>query len=842
MSIAAGKRRRDTLEIELVVVKPSVAKRTRADAPAAPADEPAAPDDAAGSGSGSRDGDELREPLIVDEAVAATAAVAQAAQQAVAAPGGLAAAAAAQKRARFLAKFPGMTPVQILDSILSKWRSKVYDHYKPPSVIAPTTPSGPHLHRFVCKSHPSIWIDRADYEDSTGNLVRHASRCDPKPTPENEAITAFANGTTYSPARMRYYLALWCARHHRPFLIVEDGELCAILRMLYGRVEIPSRVTVSRDIHMIMHHCKELVILLFAAYPGRIHICVDGWTLPNILAFLGITAHWHKDGKVRHIILDFVRLTSSHTGQYLAQKLIECLRAFGIHEKVLSVTCDNAENNTTMLREMHMLVPKFRGTCVRVRCFAHILNLVIKGILSQFGKGAAAAVNQGDEEGDDNNEEDVEAANEADNDREAADDAVIKSINDDDINIEVTPEDNALASSGITKILTLSRKVWNSPTIRAELSSLATASGLNSDVLVRSVKTRWNTVAEVLARARVMRPVLADLCDMVQFNKPRGVRLRPYILTDEEWTIIDQMHLLLDPFLFATKEISTSGRALVHQVIPYIDVLTRHVDTFAANEDLAPAVRAAARRGRLILDKYYGLTDGSIVYRIAMILHPGLKTQYFRDQDWPEEWITAAVELTRDEWTTYYKPAPVPVPAADAPAAHPNAPAVNASASRNGSGRRSAHHSWYPSTPALFASISGRNKAVLDELEAYLEAPPLSTVEDPLAYWDIVLKTSPSSPLATMAIDFLTAQATSTDSKRSFSSGRLTVSRLRHSLSDESVRTGTVLGSWCDYPEIVPEAQLVELIARRRGAHVAAPAAVPAAAVPAAAPEVIELD
>lgn len=159
-----------------------------------------------------------------------------------------------------------------------------------------------------------------------------------------------------------------------------------------------------------------------------------------------------------------------------------------------------------------------------------------------------------------------------------------------------------------------------------------------------------------------------------------------------------------------------------------------------------------------------------------------------------------------------------------------------------------------PSTPALFASISGRNKAVLDELEAYLEAPPLSTVEDPLAYWDIVLKTSPSSPLATMAIDFLTAQgtshthlslswrlppliATSTDSERSFSSGRLTVSRLRHSLSDESVRTGTVLGSWCDYPEIVPEAQLVELIAGRRGAPAAAPAAVPAAA-----PEVIELD
>lgn len=69
-------------------------------------------------------------------------------------------------------------------------------------------------------------------------------------------------------------------------------------------------------------------------------------------------------------------------------------------------------------------------------------------------------------------------------------------------------------------------------------------------------------------------------------------------------------------------------------------------------------------------------------------------------------------------------------------------------------------------TPALFASISGSNKAVLDELEAYLEAPPLSTVEDPLVYWDLVLKTSPSSLLATMVIDFLTAQGTSHVSNR----------------------------------------------------------------------------
>ena len=47
--------------------------------------------------------------------------------------------------------------------------------------------------------------------------------------------------------------------------------------------------------------------------------------------------------------------------------------------------------------------------------------------------------------------------------------------------------------------------------------------------------------------------------------------------------------------------------------------------------------------------------------------------------------------------------------------------------------------------------------------------------------------------------------ATSTDAERAFSSGRLTVSRLRHSLSDASVRAGTLLGSWSKIPDIVDE-------------------------------------
>ncbi|RDX39814.1 hypothetical protein OH76DRAFT_1367189, partial [Lentinus brumalis] len=170
----------------------------------------------------------------------------------------------------------------------------------------------------------------------------------------------------------------------------------------------------------------------------------------------------------------------------------------------------------------------------------------------------------------------------------------------------------------------LSNKVWHSPTIRAELAKLAQNAELNSEVLVRAVKTRWNTVTHVLERAKEMRAVLTEVCDMAQFNKGAnrkkgaGLHLRRFILDDLEWDILDQLLRLLSPFLYATTRMSKNTRALVHEVIPNMDVLTAHLDDFDSDITLHPSVRAAAQRGRIILNKYYSRTDESIVYRIAM--------------------------------------------------------------------------------------------------------------------------------------------------------------------------------------------------------------------------------
>jgi hypothetical protein len=117
----------------------------------------------------------------------------------------------------------------------------------------------------------------------------------------------------------------------------------------------------------------------------------------------------------------------------------------------------------------------------------------------------------------------------------------------------------------------------------------------------------------------------------------------------------------------------------VHEVIPIFNIISRAIDENISDLTLPPAVRVATARGRKMLDKYYGLTDDTIVYRIAMctslslvrkhiqltyshyaVLHPQYKALYFSKAGWPHDWILTAEEILRNEWNSNYKPTVTP--------------------------------------------------------------------------------------------------------------------------------------------------------------------------------------
>ena len=82
-------------------------------------------------------------------------------------------------------------------------------------------------------------------------------------------------------------------------------------------------------------------------------------------------------------------------------------------------------------------------------------------------------------------------------------------------------------------------------------------------------------------------------------------------------------------------------------------------------------------------------------------------------------------------------------------------------------------------------------------------------------------------PLAPMAMNFLLIPgkkkiyifsscllntlyvATSTDVECAFSRGGLTVSKMRHSLSDESARAASMVDTWCDLPGAIPPDEII---------------------------------
>ena len=64
--------------------------------------------------------------------------------------------------------------------------------------------------------------------------------------------------------------------------------------------------------------------------------------------------------------------------------------------------------------------------------------------------------------------------------------------------------------------------------------------------MVRDVSTRWNSTAELIQRALELKDALNILVIKAEHNRPRGVRLQRFRLTQVEWTLLAELSPLLE--------------------------------------------------------------------------------------------------------------------------------------------------------------------------------------------------------------------------------------------------------------------------------------------------------
>ncbi|KAH9912441.1 uncharacterized protein B0H18DRAFT_824236, partial [Fomitopsis serialis] len=120
--------------------------------------------------------------------------------------------------------------------------------------------------------------------------------------------------------------------------------------------------------------------------------------------------------------------------------------------------------------------------------------------------------------------------------------------------------------------------------------------------------------------------------------------LRRWELEAKEWKIATQLRDVLQVFYQATQFFSREGdeAPALTDVIPSMDIIDQRLATDSINRDLDPAVRVAVGMAKQTINRYYSKSDESAAYRIAMILDPRYKLQYFHDHDWTDEWIAQA--------------------------------------------------------------------------------------------------------------------------------------------------------------------------------------------------------
>ncbi|KNE96013.1 hypothetical protein PSTG_10704 [Puccinia striiformis f. sp. tritici PST-78] len=673
-------------------------------------------------------------------------------------------------------------------------RSSTYSYFDPPQLSEKTDKKRRKMIAYRCKRCDGL-INRPTYDNSTANLTKHVAICKKKIKEEEEsqklAVVGVSGTGDINPREVAQLCAIWCAEAARPFSALGESAHRGILHPIVLK-NLPSRKAVSRDISILYTAVQASLIESLKNHKGGMYLGLDAWQSPNGFDILGTVIYRLVEGnsgsyQLEAMPLDFVRLESRHTGVYLAETVRMIVEKFGVKEKICGIVTDNASNNKAMVDEIKKFRwPRFNGEAQWLYCDR--LEPIRRQLIRAREINKVTRTDPDDpedhiqilENGDGRDEEEEEEEDQVSNTELAAD-----MIDDNEIELEAADvnelsdeEDSDKYTSEsckktLAKFRAIARKLNKSPNSKALFVKLCKEKGCSKPHTVeRDVRTRWNsTLVQISSIERCSEAILTW-----QKDKRYGT-LRSYHINQAELELAGDLIGVLQIFQEITLQVSTHGAARISQVVVFIDQITSHLSTVITNEEdlYPPALRNACRAGLQLTNKYYTLTDCSPLYRVAMVLHPSFKDEYFKLAKWQPEWIIEAIRLTREMWDAHYKPPPQPTTTKQSnirarPQTGVLAMLSGASEARTGN----------TSTDALTVWLAGG--LTLDN-----EGQPVN----PLKWWIQQGRAGNThGGLLQMALDVLSCPATTVDVERSFNFGRDYVSARRHRLSDSSLTRG----------------------------------------------------
>lgn len=553
---------------------------------------------------------------------------------------------------------------------------------------------------------------------------------------DQDEIIKAALTAAADPIKARAALVRLVIRHDLPLNLVTWPALFTFVHAINHMAKdslFKSRSHLRRYIRYNYVRKRALLKQRLSRAQSLIHLGTDTWHSPNRHELQGITAHFlDEHGKLQKVLLALPELFHGHAGERVAPHLLRIMDEYGFRDKIGWIVSDNHGANDTLCRALANELDDFDAVERRLRCFCHMVNIPVQAFL--YAENDAAV--------------------------DYADSLISQERLDTTQQVRALTRDKATAgwlnnSDAGSKVLGFCK------TLRASDQLYNAFKNLSGGKMIHAPNdTRWHSVHDTLHSAR------AVSSEYGQFTH-KYPQLAKYEMSINDWQQIDDTLTFLHPFREVSKRCE-GDYVTLDNVQESMDFLVSHYEQQRAIHKANPSRSHALYTSWFAFDKYYQRIDDTGIYAAALLLHPNCRKSYL-EAEWKKSWVNSGIRRAKELWSKY---------------SDSEAEAIE-------DDNLTAFEMWRANRQK-----KQRLGKASDEFTRFINAPEDNIKIPVLDWWQQPQQKEAYPRLQRMAIDVLTAPATSADGERVFSNGRRVIPWTRASLNPSTIEEILCMKHW----------------------------------------------
>ena len=541
-----------------------------------------------------------------------------------------------------------------------------------------------------------------------------------------------------------------------PNSIIDKPSFRNVIAALNPRYIPPGKVLLAKEIDKLYSLMCD-VIKGHLSSATAVHFTTDLWTKKGLTSsYFGVTAHFsHVDGEYHSVLLAMRNIKElHHTAAVVADLFKQVVTEWNVSsDQVRFVVTDNGSN-------------------------------IVKAFRDDFFRELAEAEESESDDTNTDNEDEEEMVD---------DDTIIDTIDEDVVDFDTCDSEHAqqFEEVGYGKRLscyahTIQLVVTSfnkDPYVRSlvtevyrvvkKVNSSAVATGkllrLCNKKLLSHCPTRWSSTFLVLQRLLEVKEPLIQVLQEMEWD---------CTITVSKWKVLSSMMDLLHPFAESTNLLSGEKYATIGSVVVDIMDISLHLDTFVKSKDTPKQLIPVANVMKAELNRRFGkYTDPTAVdcdptYLMALLLNPAEAILLNEEQ----------IKCASKELKRYMERSNLPCTSEaeySAVSSHSPSPSPqegsDQSDNSSNSEPRSKHHRRFVHKIIQQRATDLKRKASSSPIDIQIKKyvhkvktnPPPDV--EPLKYWMDRYQRNKDSVLSAVAIDVLTATASSAPAERVFS-------------------------------------------------------------------------